>query len=162
MKVIQADAVSTRGLRNVIDGETEMLKGFEFNIAGKLSTTFYAPYVASINRVTGELKASFQPFVPINMIAAPAGATHFKLSSGGASVNFETGVFDTATSETGILPIGVAATAAIDLVNMVPAASTHPLFVALGVEFYQEVNGATYLLKNGAYNALSLVDVEGV
>ncbi|MBG6062292.1 hypothetical protein IWX83_002090 [Flavobacterium sp. CG_9.1] len=32
IKVIQADTVSVRGLRNVIDGEAELLAGFEFNI----------------------------------------------------------------------------------------------------------------------------------
>ena len=30
VKVIQADVVSDRGLRNVIDGEAELLTGFEF------------------------------------------------------------------------------------------------------------------------------------
>jgi hypothetical protein len=34
VKVIQAD--NERGLRNVIDGEAELLTGFEFNIRGKL------------------------------------------------------------------------------------------------------------------------------
>jgi len=162
MKVIQADATSDRGLRNVIDGETELLKGFEFNIAGKLSTTLFVQYATSINRVTGELKVTVPAFVPINMIAAPAGATHFKLSAAGASINFELGAFDADSAATGILPIGAAATAAIDLTSNVPAASTHPLFLVLGIEFYQEVNGATYILKNGAYNALSLVAVSGV
>jgi hypothetical protein len=34
-------------------------------------------------------------------------------------------------------------------------------FLALGIEFYQEVNGQMYPLKNGAFNALSLVKVDG-
>ena len=34
VKVIQMDAVSERGLRNVIDGEIELVLGFEFNIRG--------------------------------------------------------------------------------------------------------------------------------
>ncbi len=36
VKVIQMDATNPRGLRNVIDGEAELLQGFEFNINGKL------------------------------------------------------------------------------------------------------------------------------
>jgi hypothetical protein len=36
------------------------------------------------------------------------------------------------------------------------------LFLALGVEFYQEVNGQMYALKNGAYNPLALVTVSGM
>jgi hypothetical protein len=50
VKVIQADAVNERGLRNVIDGEAELLLGFEFNIRGKLGTTLYAPFVGAIDR----------------------------------------------------------------------------------------------------------------
>ncbi len=162
MKVIQADATSERGMRNVIDGETEMLKGFEFNIAGKLGTTLFAPYTSTIDRPTGELKVTVPAFIPINMIAAPAGATHFKLVSAGASIDFEAGVYNAASSETAILPISSVATAATDLINNVTAASTHPLFLVLGIAFYQEVNGQPYVLKNGAYNALSLVEVSGV
>jgi len=32
----------------------------------------------------------------------------------------------------------------------------------LGIEFYQEVNGQMYPLKNGSYNALSIVKVDTV
>ena len=32
---------------------------------------------------------------------------------------------------------------------------------AVGVEFYQEINGQMYPLKNGAYNPLSLAKVDG-
>jgi hypothetical protein len=54
------------------------------------------------------------------------------------------------------------ATVAINQVNAVTPASTKPLFLALGVEFYQEVNGQMYPLKNGAYNPLALVQVSGL
>ena len=89
VKVIQADTVSERGLRNVIDGEAELLFGFEFNIRGKLGTSLYAPFVAAIDRVSGEIKVDMASFVPANMIAAPSGTTHFKIISGGAEVDFE-------------------------------------------------------------------------
>ncbi len=39
VEVVQADATNPRGQRNVIDGEAELLQGFEFNISGKLGTT---------------------------------------------------------------------------------------------------------------------------
>jgi hypothetical protein len=104
VRVIQADAVNDRGLRNVIDGEAELLAGFDFNIRGKLGTTLFAPYVATIDRVTGNLGVDIAPFIPINMVAAPTGATHFKILSGGASIDFEAETYVVETSETGILP----------------------------------------------------------
>ncbi len=160
VKVIQADTTSERGLRNVIDGEVELLFGFEFNIRGKLGTSLFAPFTATIDRVAGTLDADLASFIPSNMIAAPSGTTHFKMVSGGAEVDFEAETFVVATSETAILPWDATATAAINLSNAVTANSTSPLFLALGIEFYQEINGQMYPLKNGAYNPLSIVKVD--
>ncbi|MBS1783390.1 MAG: hypothetical protein JSS78_10015 [Bacteroidetes bacterium] len=162
LKVVQADAVNPRGERNVIDGEAELLQGFEFNINGKLGTTLYAPFTAAIDRVSGALTVDIPAFVPIHMLAAPGGSTHYKIISAGVEVDFENETYVMDTQDTAIQPWDATATAAINLANAVPAASTHPLFLALGIEFYQEVNGQMYPLKNGAFNALALVKVSGV
>lgn len=162
VKVIQADVVSVRGLRNVIDGEAELLQGFEFNIRGKLGTSLFAPFVGTIDRVAGTISVDIAPFIPANMIAAPSGTTHFKIISAGSEVDFEAETFVEAHSETAILPWDMDVTVAISHENAVTAASTKPLFLALGVEFFQEVNGQMYPLKNGAYNPLALVTVSGL
>lgn len=161
MRVIKADAVNPRGLRNVIDGEAELLQGFEFNIHGKLSTTLYAPFIAAIDRVTGILSVEIPAFVPANTVAAPIGVTHFKLNLAGAEIDFEGNNIIVQTQSTAELPWDNVLTNAISLDASVTANSTHPLFLVLGVEFYQEVNGQMYSLKNGAFNSLSLVKVSG-
>jgi hypothetical protein len=160
VKVIQADLVSDRGLRNVIDGEAELLFGFEFNIRGKLGTSLYAPFLAVIDRVAGEITVDIASFIPANMIAAPSGTTHFKIISGGAEIDFEAETFVVATSETAILPWDATPTAVINQVNAVTPASTNPFFLALGIEFYQQINGTMYPLKNGAFNPLSVAKVD--
>ena len=162
VKVIQADLINERGLRNVIDGEAELLLGFEFNIRGKLGTSLYAPFVGGINRVDGKITVDIDAFVPVNMIAAPSGTTHYKIISAGAEVDFEAEVFVVATSETAILPWDAIPTAAINHTNNVTPASIKPLFLALGIEFYQQVNGQMYSLKNGAFNPLALAQVSGL
>lgn len=162
VKVIQADTTSVRGLRNVIDGEAELLQGFEFNIRGKLGTSLFAPFVGTIDRVAGTITVAIAPFIPANMIAAPSGTTHFKIISAGSEVDFEAETFVEAHTETAILPWDNTLTVAISQENAVTAASTKPLFLALGVEFYQEVNGQMYPLKNGAFNPLALVTVSGL
>ena len=162
VKVIQADMISVRGLRNVIDGEAELLTGFEFNIRGKLGTSLFAPFVSVIDRGSGAISVDLDSFIPANMIAAPSGTTHYKIISAGAEIDFEAETFVEAHSETAILPWDAAATVPISQVNAVTPGSTKPLFLALGVEFYQEVNGQMYALKNGAYNPLALVQVSGL
>ena len=161
VKVVQADATNTRGQRNVIDGETELLKGFEFNESGKLNRTFFAPFTSAIDRVAGTLSIDVPIFIPGNMVAAPQGATHARLVSAGVEVDFETGVYVVNTSQSADIVLGPQNEPAIALSNAVTPASTRPLFLAFGIEFRQEVNGILYPLKNGAYNALALVEVSG-
>ena len=162
VKVIQADMVSDRGMRNVLDGETELLNGFEFNINGKLGNSLYAPFDSSIDRVAGTLDVDIPSFSPLTMLAAPSGTTHFKIVSAGAEVDFEAENYVISTSATEILPWNALDTEVISQSNGVTAASTKPLFLVVGVEFYQEVNGAMYPLKNGSYNPLAIVNVSGM
>ena len=162
VRVIQADLTNERGLRNVIDGEAELLLGFEFNIRGKLGTSLFAPFMAAIDRVTGALTIDIASFIPSNMVVAPSGTTHFRIISAAAEIDFENQTFVAVDSATAILPWDTSATAAINHLHQVTAASTSPLFLALGIEFYQEVNGSMYPLKNGAFNPLALVAVDGV
>jgi hypothetical protein len=162
VKVIQADLVNERGLRNVIDGEAELLSGFDFNITGKLATTLFAPFVGNIDRVTGEISVGIDSFVPGNMLIAPSGTTHFKIKSAGAEIDFEAETFVTSNAETAMLPWDMTPTVAINHLNMVTPNSSKPLFLALGLEFFQGVNGRMYPLKNGAYNPLALVQVSGL
>jgi hypothetical protein len=161
VRVVKADTVNPRGLRNVIDGEAELLLGFEFNINGKLGTTLYAPFIPSVNRITGELKIDIPAFIPANMINAPAGTTHYRINSAGAEIDFTVKQYTVETQSSAMLPWDNVATAAISLTNTVTANSTHPLFLALGIEFFQSVNGSMYPLKNGSFNPLALVSVSG-
>lgn len=161
MKVVQADAVNPRGERNVIDGEAALLEGFEFNANSKLSTSLYAPFTGTIDRMAGTLTVDIPSFVPANMVAAPSGTTHFKIVSAGAAIDFEQETYEVNENSSLTLPVDNNATAAINQVATVTANSTKPLFLVLGILFYQEVNGTMYPLKNGAYNALALVKVSG-
>jgi hypothetical protein len=162
MRVIKADATSIRGQRNVLDGELELLQGFDFNVNAKLGITIYAPFTSTIDRVAGILTVAIPSFNPAESITAPAGTTHFKMVSMAAEIDFENETFITDTKESGILPWDNTATAILNLANAVTANSTHPLFLLLGIQFFQQVNGINYALKNGTFNALSLVKVSGV
>jgi len=162
LKVVKTDSNNERGLRTVQDGDMKMLKGFEFNINGKLSSTLFTDFVSAFDRVAGDGSINIGAFSPAVRIAAPAGTTHFKVVTGVAELDFkhEVSVFE--SDETAILPYDNANTAAIALSANITANSTLPVFQVLGIEFYQEVNGQMYPLKNGAYNALSIVEIDTV
>lgn len=54
------------------------------------------------------------------------------------------------------------AVAAINLSCQLTSASTRPLFLLFGISFYQRVNGADYPLSYGAFNGLTLAQIQGV
>ena len=116
MRVIKADALNPRGSRNVIDGEAELLTGFEINANSKLGTTLYAPFTSEINRVSGELSFTIPSFTPVNMVAAPTGATHFKIVSAGAEIDFENESYVADIQTSADLPWDGNATAVVNLV----------------------------------------------
>ncbi|WP_026899436.1 hypothetical protein [Daejeonella oryzae] len=162
VKVVQADLVSVRGLRNVLDGELELLTGFEFNVNGKLGSTLFVPYTATIDRVTGEAVLSIPAYVPLNSIGSPVGTTHFKLNMAVTEIDFESGEFKTESGSSNEIVNDANAVAASSITLNIGPNSTKPLFVAFGIEFFQEVNGLMYSLKNGAYNGLALVKISGI
>ena len=159
LKVIKSDPVNERGERTVLDGDLTLLKGFEFNIAGKLASTFYTSYEATVDRVIGELKIDVPSFSPVSSIASPEGATHMRLISAGAVVDFEEEGYQAAASQSDEIELNQIATPLIELVNQLPANVTGPLFLVLGVEFFQSINGVSYPLKNGRFNSLALIEV---
>jgi hypothetical protein len=161
MRVVKADSTSDRGQRNVLDGELELLNGFEFNEGGQLTQTLFAPFTAVIDRASGALSVLLPAFIPKEMIIPPAEATHYQIVSGGGFIDFTTGSSAIATDATAILPINNDPGAAVNHAFDAGANSTHPLFLALGISFFQEVNGKYYSLKNGAFNALRIVKVNG-
>ena len=162
MKVLQADLVSTRGLRNVIDGETELLRNFEFNIKSPLPTTLHAGYTPAINRVTGAMTISLPAFKAAEHVSSPEGATHFRILTAAAEVDFERGTAVTDAKNTEILPLTGPELAAQVLSTALTPNSTHPLFLLLGIEFYQQTNNELLPLHNGAFSAMQIVEVLGV
>jgi hypothetical protein len=85
------------------------------------------------------------------------GATHFRLISAGLEVDFEASYI----VKISIPRVASAQTeAAVTLTNAVTPASTKPLFVAFGIDFSVS-QWCIYPLKNGVYNALALVAVDG-
>ena len=160
LAIIKTDTTNDRGLRTLTEGDFNLLLGFEFNLNGKLGATLFTPFVNAFDRVSGDATLDIAPFSPTLRIAAPSGTTHFKVVMGAAELDFENEASVFENDETAILPYTSADTAAIALTASLTANSTVDVVQVLGIEFYQEVNGQMYELKNGAYNALSVVTID--
>ena len=153
------DAISARGLRTVgtaiaLPTAKALLKGFNFNSKAILGGVLYKPY--AVNTATGVI--TINGLVPINDIAFPSGSTHVSMKGAWAKIDFATGVYDVQFSNTVNLPIDGILTNAILTPALAPVGAGTDVYLLL-VEFLQEVNAVQYSLKNGAFNALSIVEV---
>lgn len=152
------DATSARGERNVGEGITDpnailKLKGFEFNKEALLSAILYKPM--TVNTGTGEIE--IVDLIPQMDVVWPQGATHVQFTAGFASVDFVNGDKDLQQSASVNLPIDGTQTTVTLTPVAAPSVSGTNLYL-LKIEFFQEVNGVQYTLKNGAYNALRVVE----
>jgi hypothetical protein len=153
------DATSVRGKRTVgtaiiLPTAKGLLKGFNFNSKAILGGVLYKPY--AVNTATGVI--TINGLIPINDIAYPIGATHVTIKGAWAKIDFVAAAFDVQFSNAVNLPIDGTLTNAILTPAIAPVGAGTDVYLLL-IEFLQEVNAVQYSLKNGAYNALSIVDV---
>jgi hypothetical protein len=154
------DAVSARGQRNVGVGISDpnaiiKLKGFEFNKEALLSAILFKPM--TVDTGTGEVVIT--DLVPQMDIVWPQGTTHVQFTCGFAGIDFVNGDKDLQLSTPVNLPVDSAMTTVVLTPASSPTVAGTNLYL-LKVEFFQEINGVQYTLKNGAYNALRVIEAQ--
>lgn len=153
------DPDSVRGQRQVAVGVNvpeglAKLKGIEFNNRSLMSSILFKSY--SVDTSTGEI--TINGLNPVNDIVIPQGATHLEFVGGFANVNFETAESDLLLSPVQVLEINSTISDITLMPDCVPNGSGIRMYL-LRLSFYQKVNGELYPLKNGAYNALRVIEV---
>lgn len=161
MRVIKADTEHDRGERRVLPQNLGLLRNFGFNVAAELNNTLFVKPTLAVDRATGSVQVGVAALLPGTAIAAPEGSTHFQLNLGVATVDFA-GLADASLSMASSeeAPLGNVPFAGAQLQASVPAGTTLPIFVLFGITFYQEVNGKYYPLNNGAFNAISIIEID--
>jgi hypothetical protein len=158
LRVAKSDLINARGGRNVSDGDIRLLRGFDFNERAPLSTILLTPITSRIDRDDKTLTIGLGEFVPATMIAAPPGSTHCVLTSVAVAIDFVKGKFKTASVESAAIKLSDETVGPIELLQTLN--DEGEWFLLLGVSFYQERNGELYALNEGAFNPLSIVEVD--
>ncbi|MBO9565368.1 MAG: hypothetical protein J7621_21505 [Niastella sp.] len=159
-RIIKTDPVNDRGQRVVTEGNILLLEAFDFNINAALITTFATPVSSTINRTTGVCTVNISAVILSEIVTAPEGTTHLRIVTGAAELDFEREHYISAFSASSDLPVSNVETPALTLTAQVTAQSQLPLFLVMGVQFIQVVNGKVYPLKNGAFNPLTIVKID--
>ncbi|MEO8760154.1 MAG: hypothetical protein ABI388_03505 [Bacteroidia bacterium] len=159
MKIKTLDATSMRGARTVgtaivLPSAMTMLQGFNFNKRALLGEVLHKPY--TVNAATGEI--DINAFLAANDVRVPQGATHISFTGCWAKVDFVNGVYNTQTSPVSNVALS-AASANVTLIPTAAPTGTGTNIYLIKVEFFQMVNTIQYSLKNGAYNAVAVIQV---
>ena len=154
------DLLSDRGLRKVWIGfdtteAKQLMAGFDFNVNSPFDSVFRSQYL--LDEPTG--KVIIDGFNPATNLSIPQGATHATFSVAVARVDFELGKYETTYSlkeNFELLP---------DLLNLAMVPSAMPSIAGITfyyflIEFFQNLNGKQYPLKNNSHNVLYLMQVK--
>lgn len=145
--------------------------GFPFSERIKFDSVFLAPYSVTVSAGRDQISMIIPDFNTGNLVHAPAGATHFRvinlftvLSQYQFSVT--TKKYEpndplnsaNAFNASGYIPLGTDVGSDTTIVSAIGTAptilATSAIISCIGIEFYQEVGGAMYLLSSG--NAMKI------
>lgn len=177
MKRINANGTGLRGKREFeILGNKTLLEGFELNKSKPLETIFFAPFNAPTLDANRSICTWVIPdFNTLDYIHAPEGATHCRLVL--ATTVLSNYAYDNALKQylptnpdedetssivfsndiplTGL--IGSDTTLTTDLGFTAPLPNTVAVVIAIGIIFYQDINGTLYELASD--NAMTVQTV---
>lgn len=156
---MKLDTTNVRGKRTPAVGLTvaegkALLQNFNFNNNAILGTVLHKTY--SVDIPSGVI--TMPGLVPANDITAPTGTTHINISGAMANIDFSTGAADVEITNVVSLPDDATSTD-VTLTPTAVAQGTGINLFLLKIEFFQQVNGNLYPLKNGSYNSLAIVAV---
>ena len=174
-KINLEDGTEARGYRKVeISTQRHYLQGFEFNKNLSINGIFNAPY--DVNHDVARNTADFivDEFIPIDLISAPSGSTHFRLLNALAvisdfSYNPTTGSYDpddnvnnelNVVTYSAYIPLNESysgETITAELPGTPVLDNTVSVLQCIGIEFFQEVNGKYYPFASG--NCLKIEEV---
>ena len=157
--ILNLDEDADRGGRQVLPENLTSLVGFDFNAGAILASTYFGGYQPTIDRTAGNHTVALAALVPGRDIAAPQGTTHYRLNAAVATLNFETGAYGATVVSTAEVPVSNELRPAETLTLTLPVGADDAVVVAVGIDFFQLVNGKLYALQNNTYNPLSVVAV---
>lgn len=170
-KINLEDQTEARGYRAIlISTQRQYLQGFAFDKRVSFEGIFNTPYSFEQNAARNEGTLTVPAFNPVNLINAPAGATHFRLINALACVsdfafNSTTGTYEPLDAENNELsdvkysdyiellsPVSNTIELAAALPGSPTISTDASVLFCIGIEFYQQVGPNYYLFNSG--NAL--------
>lgn len=165
------DQSEARGYRAILISEqSQYLKGFEFNKNVSLNTVLNAQVTAEIDGPTSVSVLFSKEIDPRNQIAAPSGATHFRIIYAATVIsdfeyNSTTKTYEpielynneSTIEYSDYAPLNEPFNDLAKVLNVFGEGDNHSTVVCVGIEFFQEVN--TDYLRLNANASLRIIDI---
>ena len=156
-RIKNMDTVNSRGERTVLEGLNnplglQELTGFDFNKNATLGSVLKKSFVFN----AGDGTLALTDFINGKHLQLPAGATQIGLRIAASRIDFETKTYGFVESPQEVLLVDLYTPTDTTLTLPAIPDGTGLLCFFFLIEFYQEINGKAYPLKNKQYNVLKL------
>lgn len=149
------DQVHEIGSRYAAAGDVSVFEGFEFGHELSLDWALPVSFVQGFNIASGSMKVEVPSYIARKRNGFPKAATHFRIVSAGAAINFEEGRYVNAIKTSDLLPVRKKTPEAIYLDHALKVAPGDVVVQVLGIQFFTLVNGKEVLMKGGAVKILA-------
>jgi hypothetical protein len=159
--VADRDAEHDLGYRCAATGDVSRLEGFEFN--HKLSLDYALPVIFEqhLDAVSGRAQVSIPSFIARRRKGFPKEATHFKIVSCVAAVDFDQDRCTRQIAESDMQPLSKQMPA-VELRHQLVGKPGEAMVHTLGMVFYKVEEGKAVLLRGGAMQVVVAVRIEEV
>jgi len=159
-KMLNGDTISTKGERNLLCGDIEILNGFWWNKNLSISDAIAANYEVSVDRKSGIVTFHIPSFVPKDELRGMVNATHFRIIASAAEMNWKEDGPLAKLYKTDYMRFNNVPTNALDCMIALSEGSTLPIISCLSIVWYQEIAGEKEALKDLSFNTAGIVDVD--
>lgn len=160
MKVLHADTTHVRGERVILGAHLSGVLNFQFSKLIGFDSSFFLEPGVTTDLTAGTAQVSWPSFNPPLDMVVQQEATHARLFSVAALVDFENAKAQGQLLASSEIALTAAVIPAQNQDFTFAANAGLSLFVCVGVEYLQELNGVYYPLQNGRYNSLEITHIE--
>lgn len=159
-KAARQDWASDWGCRRASKGATGMLRGFDFNKQLSLAHALPVPLLHELDVERGTCQVKVPAFMARKRKGFPATATHFRIVSGVAMVDFIQEQYRQDVQWGALLPLSKQTPADSCFEHRLEPGAGKVMVQVLGMQFYKLVDGKEVLVKGSAVQVLEAVRVE--
>ena len=154
-KLQETDTVNAKGQKQLSACNLDRIREFNWNKKAGMHSIFYAHSTMTADLETGTVTATIPALKPQDMIRAPHGTSHYRLTFNGAAIDFEGRRLSKGLKNTGWLSLKEEQPEQVLEMRLKDTAGRF-LFSGIRIEFAQLVNGKFYPMNEETFKGFTM------